>query len=215
MEIELLSVNVGLPEVIGVRHGENVLSGIRKRPVETATVAVGLTGLDGDGQADLRVHGGFEKAVYAYPVKHLPLWTAELKPDYPFGPGAFGENLTVARIDETTVCIGDRWQWGGVLLEVCQPRYPCYKLAMVTGRPGVVKEMVANGRTGWYLRVLKTGVAGQTMGIERVGRDGANVTVAEAHRARLPGADHNLVASVVAVPALASGLRHDLLATID
>lgn len=211
MKIQLLSVNVGMPAVIGVRQGKDVVSGIRKLPITTSTVAVGLTGLDGDGQADPNAHGGFEKAVYAYPVEHLPRWTAELEPDTAFGPGSFGENLTVSGIDETTVCIGDRWQWGDVLLEVCQPRYPCYKLAMVTGRPDVVNTMVSNGRTGWYLRVLATGVAGNDEGIEVVGRDSATVTVAEVHWARLPGADQNLVERVAAAPALASRLRRDLL----
>ena len=157
--VGLLSVNAGKPGYLGERRGTMVESGIRKRPVPEGMIAVSTTNLAGDEQADLHNHGGPEKAVYAYPSEHLPLWGAEFKPDTPFGPGSFGENLSTSGWLESQTFIGDVWQWGDVVLQVCQPRFPCYKLGMATGFPRVVKAMVANGRTGWYLRVLEPGQA--------------------------------------------------------
>ena len=86
------------------------------------------------------MHGGPDKAIYVYSDDHYPWWTGELRPDEPYGLGAFGENLTVAGIDETGVCLGDTWRWGTVLLQICQPRYPCFKLAMTTDQPDIIKR---------------------------------------------------------------------------
>src|SRR5277367_2346190 len=116
MELRLLSVNVGLPRIIGSLHGEPVLSGIVKHPVTTRTVFVGATDIVGDSQADLSVHGGVDKAVYAYPADHWPWWEREHA--LPCAPATFGENLTLQGADETVVRIGDRFRWGDALLEV-------------------------------------------------------------------------------------------------
>ena len=132
----------------------------------TDTVAVTEPTSTGDGQGDLRVHGGPEKAVYGYPSEHWAPWTAELKPAQPFGPGSFGENLSLAGILEDDACIGDIWRWGEVRLQICQPRYPCYKLGEVLQNRSVIKAMVENGRTGWYFRVLTPGTA-PTVGNDR------------------------------------------------
>ena len=179
--IRLVSVNVGLPGIIGERHGEPIISGIRKTPVETTWVEVTSTGITGDGQADLFNHGGAEKAVYVYTIDHLPLWSREpiLR-----SPTVWNvrENLTVQGIVENQVFIGDRWQWGEVVLEVCQPRYPCYKLATVLDRPSVVREMVGNSRTGWYMRVLNSGEAPGIGPIQLVERGSGRVTVIDAHQ---------------------------------
>jgi MOSC domain-containing protein YiiM len=208
--VELVSVNVGRPSYIGERRGHMVESGIRKKPVSGTTIDVSLTNLAGDGQADLRNHGGFDKAVYAYPTDHLPAWSAELKPDVPFGPGSFGENLSTAGWLEHEVCIGDVWAWGDAVLQVCQPRYPCFKLGMTLNRPSVVRAMVRNARTGWYLRVLEAGEAPTAGPISVIERGAGSVTVAEAHLARLPDAPLALIERVVSAPALASGLRAGL-----
>jgi len=155
----LVAVNVAQPEVIGQRRGKPVSSAIRKRHVATGgLLRLTFENLSGDRQADLRVHGGPDKAVYAYPSEHLPRWNTEFEPEEPFGPGAFGENLTTAGWLETDARIGDVWTWGEALLQVCQPRYPCFKLAMKLDRPRVVDRMLETGRTGWYLRVLAPGV---------------------------------------------------------
>lgn len=180
--VGLVSVNVAEPEVIGTRRGHPVLSAIGKRPVAATTLRLGHLNLEGDRQADLRVHGGPDKAVYAYSAEHLPRWTDELDAIPEFTAGTFGENLTTTGWLEDAVHIGDVWQWGNALLQVTQPRGPCYKLAMATGRPEIIRRMLETGRTGWYLRVLRPGavpVGGPIYVVER--HPGAG-TVLQAHR---------------------------------
>ena len=212
--IELVSVNVALPSYLCERRGHIIESGIRKQPVSTETVTVSETNIAGDGQGDLRVHGGPEKAVYAYPSEHWAPWTEELKPAQPYGPGSFGENLSLAGILEHEACIGDIWRWGEVRLQICQPRYPCYKLAEVLKRPSVVKAMVENGRTGWYFRVLTPGTAPASGTIELEACDPAGVTVAMVHAARLPGAERALVERAASVDALSRVLKRELAETL-
>jgi MOSC domain-containing protein YiiM len=208
--IDLVSLNVGLPSYLTELHGELIESGIRKRPVSSETVRVSTTNIEGDGQADLRVHGGPEKAVYAYPSEHWGPWTADLNPDEPYGPGSFGENLSLAGILEDQACIGDIWRWGEVRLQICQPRYPCFKLAAVLHRPQVVRAMVRNGRTGWYFRVLTPGIAPTSGAFEIESRDPAAVSVAMVHIARLPGAPRALVERAASVEALSRVLKFEL-----
>jgi len=120
---------------------------------------VGLLGIEGDAQADLSVHGGPEKAVYAYPAAHYPAW----EQDHPQHAarlrqwGAFGENLTIADMVEADIRVGDVHAIGSVLLQVCQPRQPCFKFAEVFGDPRLPRAMVRNGHAGWYYRVLEPG----------------------------------------------------------
>ena len=156
MELRLLSVNVGQPRVIGERDGAPLLSAIAKEPVGASRIAVRALGLDGDAQANLRVHGGVDKAVYAYPADHWGWWEEKR---LPCGPARFGENLTLEGAGETELQIGDRFAWGDVVLEVSQPRSPCNKLERYTGRPDVGALMTVSGRCGWYLRVLAEGEA--------------------------------------------------------
>jgi len=146
---------VGKPELLGLHRGQRITSGIAKRPVTAEFLWLDRLNLEGDAQADLEVHGGPDKAVYAYPSEHLPAWSAELGQD--LGPAAFGENLSTAGGTEDDVCIGDRWHWGDAVLEVCQPRTPCFKLAMHRGRGDIGRLLRTSGRTGWYLRVLQLG----------------------------------------------------------
>ena len=156
-DFELLSVNVGLPKPLGLWRGEPVLSAFDKRAVTAATVMVRSAAIDGDGQADLEVHGGVDKAVYAYPTANWPWW--ERQHQLACRPGLFGENLTLGGGDEDSVHIGDRFAWGDALLEVSQPRAPCFKLAMYTARPEIPHAMTASARCGWYFRVLQEGAA--------------------------------------------------------
>ena len=130
-----MSVNVALPSYLCERRGEMIESGIRKKPVADRTGRrLRRPTSQGDGQGDLRVHGGPEKAVYAYPSEHWAPWTAELEPEQALGPGSFGENLSTAGMLEDDACIGDIWRWGEVRLQICQPRYPCYKLGEALAR---------------------------------------------------------------------------------
>jgi MOSC domain-containing protein YiiM len=157
MNPRILSVNTARARVIGAVHGEPVLSGIDKKPVATGSVFVRMLGIDGDQQADLSVHGGVDKAVYAYPSGHWPWWEREKK--LSCRPATFGENLTLEGADENSVSIGDRFQWGDAILEVSQPRAPCYKLAIHTSRPDVPQLMTHSARCGWYFRVVGEGAA--------------------------------------------------------
>ena len=112
--------------------------------------------LEGDWQADLRSHGGLNKAVYAYPLEHYARWSEELGRDN-LRPGQFGENLTVEGLTEDAARLGDVFRVGGALLQVTQPRYPCFKLGIKMGDPLFPRRFLASGRTGFYLRVLEEG----------------------------------------------------------
>src|SRR5439155_8921552 len=144
----LLSVNVGRPRTVPRASG-TARTAIWKDPVD-GRVAVRGVNVDGDDQADRRVHGGPDKAVYAYAAEDTAWWEDAL--GEALGPGAFGENLTVAGLDVTGALIGERWAIGTTLLEVCQPRFPCFKLGLRFGDPRMVKGFAEAGRPGAYLR---------------------------------------------------------------
>lgn len=162
MTARLASIQVGRIAPLGP---DAVPSGFIKKAVAGA-VTVGELGLDGDAQADLTVHGGPEKAVYGYAADHYPQWAR----DFPalaerFLAGSMGENLTVTGIDEDDLCVGDVHVIGSALLQLCQPRQPCFKLALALGEARLAKAMVRSGRSGWYYRVLRGGTiaAGDTV----------------------------------------------------
>lgn len=151
----LASVQTGRIAPLGP---EGVPSGFVKRP-RSGAVEVGLLNLDGDEQADLSVHGGAEKAVYGYAASHYAAWAAEFPELAPtFVGGSMGENLTIAGLDEGDICVGDIHAIGSVLLQVCQPRQPCFKFALRHGNKYLPKAMVKTGRAGWYYRVIRSGV---------------------------------------------------------
>jgi len=206
MQLRLISVNVGRPRVIGDKRGEPVLSGIAKTPVESSTVFVGATNIDGDAQADLSVHGGVDKAVYCYPADHWPWW--EREKGFPCRPAAFGENLTVEGADETQICIGDHFRWGDVVLEVSQPRAPCFKFAIFSKRPDAPALMTASGRSGWYFRVIQNGHARVGASVLVREQVAGGPSVREAFFAALHAhADEDLLRRVADTPALASSWR--------
>jgi MOSC domain-containing protein YiiM len=206
--IELAAVNVGTPTRLATVRRENIWSGIRKAPVDAAAILwLSEVNLSGDGQADLTVHGGADKAVYAYPSEHLPVWSDELAEA--LGPSAFGENLSTIGVLEHDVRIGDVWSWGDALLQVTQPRWPCFKLALYRERADIQARLRASGRTGWYLRVLQPGEVPAGGPIDVVTRDPAGITVQDAHVAM--GDVHlrqpDLVRSLAGHPALAEQWR--------
>ena len=167
----LLSLNVARASAITVRD-RDVLTAIGKRAVEGAR-AVGALGIEGDEQADLTVHGGPSKAVYAYPSEHYPFWQtvraqAGVAPwDEALAPGALGENLTLAGVVESEVFIGDVLRFPGCALAVSEPRYPCFKFNAAMGFKHAGKLMVQSGWCGWYLAVREPGTiaAGETFAI--------------------------------------------------
>lgn len=210
MELRLVSVNVGRPREIGLRHGEVVMSGILKSPVADSSVLVHATNIEGDGQADLSVHGGADKAVYCYPADHWPWW--EREKTFPCKPAAFGENLTVEGADETSVAIGDRFRWGDVILEVSQPRAPCFKFAMFSGRADAPAIMTESGRTGWYFRVIHEGRAPVAGAILRRDAKASGPSVRETFRAAHDREVEKVsLERVVEAPALAESWRKALL----
>jgi len=153
----IASVQVGMPVRLG-EFDDVWFTAIFKSPV-AGPVAVKTRNIEGDGQADLRVHGGPNKAVMAYPAGHYPLWRNELGlSEEQFPLGAFGENLTVSGLSENTVCIGDIHQIGTAVLQVSQPRSPCWKLARKWSMPDLPKKLVTSKRSGWYYRVLQEGI---------------------------------------------------------
>ena len=158
---EIQQICIGEPISV-VHEGTEVLTGIFKNPVDTE-VQVNEMGIVGDGQADLTVHGGRDKAVYVYAAEHYPVWAAELGRDE-LEPGQFGENLLVSHVIEDDVRIGDRFQFGSVICIVAQPRIPCYKLGIRMGDTRFPKRFTEAGRPGFYMRVEQPGktVAGDT-----------------------------------------------------
>lgn len=206
--VRILAVNVSRPKLLGERKGQPVMSGIAKQPVTTGTVTIDWLNIEGDGQADLRAHGGRDKAVYAYPSEHLPAWRAEM--GYGDGPAAFGENLLTAGMVETEACIGDIWRWGSATLQIAQPRWPCYKLAMHSGNLYLPKHLIAANRSGWYLRVLEPGVAPVDAPVH-VTHDPAGLTVHDAFTARRGLGPVELAEQLIAHPALAEAWRAGIL----
>ncbi len=161
--MQVLSVNVSALSEMFVRQGDDrrrIMSGIHKQPVAGA-VRVKKLHFDGDEQADLTVHGGLDKAVYAYPSEHYAFWVAQrlavFKREEPLPPGAMGENLTLQGLLEQDVWAGDRLRIGSAVLQVTEPRRPCYKFAAKMGFPHAVKAMVQSGYSGFYLRVIEEG----------------------------------------------------------
>lgn len=153
MKIE--SIQVGLPKTIEFR-GRSVTTGIFKDPI-TGPVMVRKLNIDGDKQADLRVHGGEFKAVYAYSVGAYKWWR-EARPNDTIGFGAFGENLSVDDLPEEKIYIGDTFEVGGAVLQAVQPRYPCYKLGVKFNDPKILRMFMESGRPGVYFRVVREGL---------------------------------------------------------
>jgi MOSC domain-containing protein YiiM len=202
--VKLVSVNVGLPRNVDWR-GRGVRTSIWKVPV-AGRVRVHRLNLEGDEQSDLSVHGGPEKAVYAYPSEHYEYWGREL-PGMDLPWGAFGENFTTEGLLED-VRIGDRLRIGSAEFVVTQPRMPCYKLGVRFGRDDMVKRFLLSGRTGFYLAVLRLGEVGSGDPIAFIARDDHNVTVSDIAALYTDDADNqSLLHRAVELPALPGSWR--------
>jgi MOSC domain-containing protein YiiM len=175
MSARLVAVSVGRPREVDW-DGERILTSIFKAPV-AGRVRVGRLNIEGDEQSDLEVHGGDEKAVYAYPSEHYAYWRKEL-PGVDLPWGVFGENLTVEGLLEGAVHIGDRFRMGSAEFMVTEPRMPCYKLALRFGRTDMVKRFMKSGRTGFYLAVLKEGEIGAGDTIALLGHGQQRISIA-------------------------------------
>lgn len=177
--MKLISLNVGLPR-LAVYRGATINTGIFKKPV-SGRVALRKLNLDGDRQADLSVHGGPDKAVYAYPFEHYEFWRREL-PEVDLTWAAFGENFTTEGMDEGELHIGDRFQIGSAEVMIRQPRMPCYKLAAKFQREDMIEKFLRSGRSGFYFSVEREGEVGGGDSIEPIAKNESGVTITEINR---------------------------------
>ena len=203
--MQLLSIHVGRPQLV-MRNGEPVSTAIFKQPVE-GRVMLRTLNLDGDRQADLSVHGGRTKAVYAYPAEHYDFWRKEF-PDMELPFGMFGENFTVTGFSESELNIGDEFRVGAAIVRVTEPRLPCYKLGIKFGRSDILKRFLASERTGFYLGVDQEGEVGASDEFQLIRRNKPSVTITEV--TRLYSSDRanvELLRRAVAVEALDDGWR--------
>lgn len=212
----LLSIQVGLPRQLGVEGAPDPMdrpwsTGFFKDPVQDQ-VWLGQTNLVGDGQADLKNHGGPDKAVLAYSADHYPAWRRELdRPDLPYG--AFGENFTIAGLSEDEVCIGDRYAIGEARVQVSQPRQPCWKLARRWRIKDLTAQVERTGRTGWYFRVLTEGYVEPGLAVILLDRPFPQWTVTRASEIMRRSRDDPAAAvELAACPLLSAGWQQTLTA---
>lgn len=193
-----------------VEHNGRVIgTGIFKEPVAGRVMARRLN-LDGDRQIDLRYHGGEHKAIYAYPHEHYAAWAAELGRD-DLGYGQFGENLTTEGLIEDTVHIGDRFRVGGAVLEVTQPRVPCFKLGIKMGDPEFVKVFLRSMRSGFYLRVIEEGEIGAGDPIERIQLGPEQMSIRDLYHLRFRDFGNKAeIQRALSIPALSKEWRKEL-----
>jgi MOSC domain-containing protein YiiM len=172
---EVVSVNVGVPRTVRWR-GQEVRTAIWKAPVPGRVAFRGVN-VDGDDQGDRSAHGGPDKAVYAYAAEDLAWWSGRL--DRELGPGTFGDNLTTGGVDVRGAVVGERWRVGDALLEVAQPRIPCFKLGIRMADQDFPRRFAAAGRPGAYLRIVAEGRVGAGDPIELLHRPAHGVTVGD------------------------------------
>ena len=207
--MRVLSVNIS--QLIRVPYkGEPLETGIFKKPVGSAAVSVTIEGLAGDAQADRKHHGGKDKAVYVYSLENQLHW-AGIRGEAAYPPGHFGENLSVSGMTDDVVHIGDIFAVGSTIMQVTQPRVPCYKLGIVFGDPAFVGEFLISGRTGFYLRVLEAGSVRRGDDIRQVSSDPLAVTIRDAMHALIKGPkQQEWIRRVLAVQGLSEAWRQDL-----
>ena len=203
--MRIVSLNVARPR-LAVYQGRTINTGIFKQPV-SGPVPLRTLNLDGDRQADLSVHGGPFKAVYAYPSEHYPLWRQELKrAELPWG--MFGENFTTEGLSENDLHIGDRLQIGTAEVMIRQPRVPCYKLAAKFQREDILDLFLRSGRSGFYFSVEQEGVVQAGDSFEFLSRQVEAITIAEMNRLFVEDKYNRiLLEKAIATPALPEDWR--------
>ncbi len=205
--MKIISVNVGMPRLVEY-NGEPAATAIYKAPV-AGRVRVNQLNLEGDAQADLRVHGGASKSVYAYPSEHYDFWRNEL-PETDIPTAIFGENLTTKGLLETEVCAGDKFRVGTAEFVVTEPRFPCFKLGIRFGRKDIIRRFQKSRRSGFYLSVAKTGELEAGDSIEFVERDENRVTIEELVRLHDDKNDLEIARRALKVAALPEKWKRDI-----
>ena len=203
--MRLVSVNVGLPRLLAWK-GASFKTGIFKKPVD-GRITLRETNLDGDRQADLSVHGGVNKAVYAYPSEHYSYWRSELpKEELPWG--SFGENFTTGGLLESGVCMGDRYRVGSAVVRVTTPRLPCFKLAAKFQREDMIKRFLSSGYSGFYFSVVEEGEVAAGDEFQFLTGEIPSLTIAEFnHLYTSPAPDLELLKRAVEVKSLPESWR--------
>ncbi|MDO3408776.1 MOSC domain-containing protein [Saccharibacillus sp. CPCC 101409] len=206
-ETLIASVNVGMPKTVPNGRKE-VETGIFKSPVEEGAY-LGKLGFEGDEQADLKNHGGSDKAACVYSVDRFPFWENGILPK--LGPGAFGENLSIENGAEEDFCIGDTFAIGEAVVQLSQPRQPCFKLSVRYGVPELPAKVQETGYSGFYFRVLQEGLVREGDRLELVQRHEAGISVMRAneimyHRKE----DAEAIRSLLAVEELSASWRNSL-----
>ena len=203
--MKIISLNVGKPRTV-LQGDREVKTSIFKSPVPGPLLLRRLN-LDGDAQADLQVHGGRNKAVYAYPSEHYEFWRKEF-PEQELRRGMFGENLTTEGLTEENACIGDQFRIGGAIVKVTQPRMPCYKLGIRFGRPDMVKRFLASRRSGIYFSVIEEGMIDTGDAIEKIHEDDNRLSIADINRAYADTRNNEpLLRRIVSLGILPQGLQ--------
>ncbi|WOD40261.1 MOSC domain-containing protein [Nodosilinea sp. E11] len=214
MTPQVATIQVGLPQTLGTDHASDPMeqtwtTGFFKTPVEGERW-LSLTNLAGDGQADLKNHGGLDKAVLAYSGDHYNYWRSQLdRPDLP--PGAFGENFTIVGQTEATVCVGDVYQIGEARVQVSQPRQPCWKLSRRWRVADLALQVKANGRTGWYFRVLQAGLVQPGLEVLLCDRPFPQWTIARANQIMHHDRDNPAAVALANCPLLSQNWQAKLL----
>ena len=217
---KLVSIQIGEPksmeaDSLSPMFSKPWRSAIFKTAVQ-GNVAVEPLGIPGDGQADLNNHGGNDKAICVYPTQHLLFWRKQLRRQ-DFSAGAFGENFSVAGLNETSVAIGDQWKIGTAIFEVSQPRQPCWKLARRWQDKSLTAQAINTGKTGWYLRVIHAGTVQSGAAID-------TTPVAAEHRFSIDEAnrlfyqqtsDATSIQNLLAVPQLSEAWRTELQSKVN
>lgn len=206
--MELLAISLAVPKQ--VEYNQRWIStGIYKEPVSRPVRATAL-GLEGDVQVDRKNHGGQDKAIYAYTVENYRFWEQELnRGSFPYGQ--FGENFTVTGLPDEAVHIGDLFRIGPILVQVTQPRVPCFKLGLKMGDPLFVNAFLRSGRAGFYLRVLEEGEVSPGDTIMRIRVDEERLTLRDAMLALVKGPrQHEIIDRALRIDALSEAWREDL-----
>jgi MOSC domain-containing protein YiiM len=200
----IVSVQVGRVAPLGPRQ---VPSAFVKKPI-AGRVMVERLGLAGDQQADLRVHGGPDKAIYCYPTEHYGKWLTERPAtESLLVAGGFGENLTTRGLDEDQICVGDVLRIGGVTAQVTQPRRPCFKLGLRFASMQMLRAMLRSGRSGWYLRVLEPGLVEPGVSITTIDRLNPSWPIARLNRLIDGRGQPDEMAELASLPGIANDLR--------
>jgi MOSC domain-containing protein YiiM len=215
MRSTVISIQVGLPQTFGSEGATDQMhrtwfTGFFKKPIE-GDIWLSTTNLAGDGQADRKNHGGLDKAVLAYSADHYDYWRSHLNyPDLPYG--AFGENFTVQGQTEAEVCIGDIYAIGDVRVQVSQPRQPCWKLSRRWQIEDLALQVKANGRSGWYCRVLQEGILWSGLVMTLRDRPYPQWTVSRANQImHYDHHDQEAALELAQCPLLSQNWRHKLL----